>query len=60
MKANETYLTFRERCSMLVLITLTQMMLRVLNFADFRIELENDMKELKNLIKSYDLNPPKQ
>lgn len=44
-------LTFRERGALLILISLAQMILRVLDFANFRLELESDMKELKDLIK---------
>jgi len=50
-KQNDKPLSMREKASLLILVSLTQMIIRVLNFADFRLELESDMKELKNLIK---------
>jgi len=51
-KNNDNPLSFREKSSLIVLITLAQMITRVLNFADFRLELEGDFKELKDLIKT--------
>lgn len=50
-RKNVKLFTIRERLSLIILINLTQMIVRVLDFADFRLELEQDLKELKALIK---------
>lgn len=51
-KENSKPFTLREKASLIILISIAQMIIRVLDFADFRLELEGDFKELKNLIKN--------